>query len=153
MEVDVQIIKGFKLRKSNVGSVCGEGGRRALYQGTFLKSQRTFRLGAQLPSLQLQQILAVNDDVLETPREVGRVQRLGRPWLVAGQVVFGPPEYCAGASQALSLLSQSVYLDQEDFPPPRKSSPIRSEISPQSLHLSWPVCQRGKFCSDTAVQL
>ena len=124
-----------------------------MYQRTFLKSQRTFRLGAQLPSLELQQILAVDDDLLETPREVGRVQRLGRPWLVAGKVVFGPPEYRAGTSQALRLLSQSVYLDQEDFPSSRKSSPIRSQISPQSLDLSWPVCQRGKFYSDTAVQL
>ena len=88
--MDVQIIKGFKLRKSNVGSVCGEGGGRALYQPTLLKPQRTLGLGADLLSLELQQVLAVNEDVLETAGEVGVVQRVVRPWLVAGQVVFSP---------------------------------------------------------------
>ena len=89
--MDVQIIKGFKLRKSNVGSVCGEGGRRDLDQRTFLKSQRTFRLGAEFPSLELQQVLAVDDDVLETPGEVGGVQGVCGPGLEAGQVELGPP--------------------------------------------------------------
>ena len=89
--MDAEVVKGFKLRESNVGSVCGEGGRRDLDQRTFLKSQRTFRLGAEFPSLELQQVLAVDDDVLETPGEVWIVLGVVGPGFEPGEVVLGSP--------------------------------------------------------------
>ena len=55
------------------------------------------------------------------------------PGLVARQVVFCPPQYGGGAGQALSLLGQSIYLDQEDLSPPVKSCQIRSVPGPLAL--------------------
>ena len=119
--MDAQIIKGFKLRKSDVCSVRSEGDLAGLFQSIVLKSEGAVRLGADLAPLHLQQVLPVDDDVLETPGEVGIVQGGVGPGREPCDVILGPPQQGGRAPEILRLVSEAVNLDHEDLSSPGES--------------------------------